>query len=50
MRARIRPSKDKESNWQPAPNGHFSLYVRAYWGKPAILDGPWRPPKIVKTN
>jgi hypothetical protein len=44
------PSKDKESNWLPAPNGHFSLYVRAYWGKQAILDGSWQPPKIVKTN
>ena len=44
------PGKDRESNWLPAPNGHFSLYVRAYWGKPAILDGSWQPPKIVKTN
>jgi hypothetical protein len=42
------PGKDKESNWLPAPNGHFSLYVRAYWGKQPILDGSWQPPKIVK--
>ena len=27
------PGKDRESNWLPAPNGHFSLYIRAYWGK-----------------
>jgi hypothetical protein len=27
-----------------------SLYIRAYWGKQAILDGSWQPPKIVKTN
>ena len=26
------PDADKESNWLPAPNGHFSLYIRAYWG------------------
>lgn len=40
------PGKDKESNWLPAPNGTFSLYIRAYWGKQAILDGSWQPPKI----
>jgi hypothetical protein len=44
------PSKENESNWLPAPNGHFSLYIRAYWGNQAILDGSWQPPKIVKTN
>ena len=44
------PGKDKESNWLPAPNGYFSLYIRAYWGKQAILDGSWQPPKIVKMN
>jgi hypothetical protein len=40
------PGKDKESNWLPAPEGHFSLYIRAYWGKAAILDGSWKPPVI----
>ncbi|HQR23071.1 MAG TPA: DUF1214 domain-containing protein [Burkholderiaceae bacterium] len=40
------PGKDKESNWLPAPGSPFSLYIRAYWGKPAILDGSWQPPKI----
>ena len=30
--------------------GHFSLYIRGYWGKQPILDGSWQPPKIVKTN
>lgn len=40
------PGRDKESNWLPAPKGHFSLYLRAYWGKQAILDGSWQPPKI----
>jgi hypothetical protein len=39
---------DKESNWLPAPNGHFSLYIRAYWGKESILDGSWKPPVIRK--
>jgi hypothetical protein len=40
------PSKDKESNWLPAPNGTFSLYIRAYWPDKAILDGTWLPPKV----
>jgi hypothetical protein len=40
------PGKDKESNWLPAPEGHFSLYIRAYWGKDGILDGSWKPPTI----
>ncbi|MGC4013459.1 MAG: DUF1254 domain-containing protein [Luteolibacter sp.] len=43
------PGKDKESNWLPAPEGHFSLYIRAYWGKEAILDGSWKPP-VVKAS
>jgi hypothetical protein len=40
------PGADKEANWLPAPEGAFSLYIRAYWGKEAILDGSWQPPKI----
>lgn len=40
------PGADKESNWLPAPEGPFSLYIRAYWGKEPILDGTWQPPKI----
>lgn len=40
------PGADKESNWLPAPEGPFSLYIRAYWGQEPILDGSWQPPKI----
>lgn len=40
------PGVDKETNWLPAPEGHFSLYIRAYWGKQGILDGSWKPPVI----
>jgi hypothetical protein len=40
------PGKDKESNWLPAPNGAFSLYIRAYWPEKAILDGQWKPPIV----
>lgn len=40
------PGGDHESNWLPAPEGHFSLYLRAYWGKEGILDGSWQPPVV----
>ncbi|WP_110803449.1 DUF1254 domain-containing protein [Mycolicibacterium setense] len=40
------PGPEKESNWLPAPDGHFSLYIRAYWGEQAILDGSWKPPAV----
>lgn len=44
------PSVGLESNWLPAPRGFFSLYIRAYWGKEAILDGSWSPPIIERIN
>jgi hypothetical protein len=40
------PGADREMNWLPAPDGHFSLYIRAYWGQESILDGSWQPPVI----
>lgn len=40
------PGADKESNWIPAPPEEFSIYIRAYYGKQAILDGSWTPPKV----
>ena len=41
------PGAKQESNWLPAPDGHFSLYIRAYWGEEAILDGSWQPPAVL---
>jgi hypothetical protein len=40
------PGKDKESNWLPAPDGVFSLYLRTYWPKQSILKGSWMPPNV----
>lgn len=40
------PGEEKMTNWLPAPDGVFSLYIRAYWGEQAILDGTWQPPQI----
>jgi hypothetical protein len=42
------PGSDHETNWLPAPDGLFSLYIRAYWGKEGIIDGSWKPPVIRK--
>jgi hypothetical protein len=43
----IPPDDDElRSNWLPAPAGPFSLYLRAYWPQPQILDGSWIPPAV----
>jgi hypothetical protein len=44
------PARTKESNWLPAPNEPFSLYLRAYWPDQAILDGTWMPPNVEKVK
>jgi len=42
-----RPTDDRAvPNWLPSPDGPFSLYLRAYWPEPAILDGTWAPPPV----
>lgn len=43
------PGADKESNWLPAPEAPFSLYIRGYWPKPELLDRSWTPPTVTKT-
>lgn len=35
-----------QANWLPAPAADFSLYLRAYWPEPAVLDGTWLPPAV----
>ena len=42
------PGGDRQTNWLPAPEGRFSLYIRAYWGKEGILNELWQPPVIRK--
>jgi hypothetical protein len=44
------PGEDKESNWLPAPNGPFSLYIRAYWADKPNLDGRWKPPVVTRVQ
>lgn len=39
------PGTEREANWLPAPAGaDFSLFLRAYGPKSAVIDGAWTPP------
>jgi hypothetical protein len=39
------PPKEQRTNWLPAPtDAGFTLYCRAYWPKPQVMDGSWTPP------
>jgi hypothetical protein len=38
------------TNWLPAPEGSFSLYIRTYWPEAAIIRGKWTPPAVVKVK
>ncbi len=44
------PGADKETNWVPTPSDEFSLYIRAYWPKDAVLDGSWKPPMVQRES
>jgi hypothetical protein len=44
------PPQTQRDNWLPAPKGDFSLYVRAYWPKPAVTEGSWTPPAVVRVT
>jgi hypothetical protein len=39
-----------ESNWLPAPTGHFILWLRVYVPGQAILDGRYEVPPVVKAK
>jgi hypothetical protein len=44
------PGSRKQSNWLPVPAGEFSVTLRMYWPKEAMLDGAWKPPAIQKVT
>jgi hypothetical protein len=44
------PGKDKESNWLPAPNGPFLMFLRLFWPKPEALDGKWKQPPLQRAE
>lgn len=39
-----------ESNWLPAPDGYFKLWLRVYQPGAAILSGAYRVPPIVEVH
>lgn len=42
------PGAELESNWLPAPDSTFSLYLRAYGGQAGITEGTWVPPVVTR--
>lgn len=40
------PQEDRLGNWLPAPAGPFALFMRAYFARPALLDGQYRLPAV----
>ncbi|MED5295090.1 MAG: DUF1254 domain-containing protein [Pseudomonadota bacterium] len=44
------PGPQREANWLPSPDKEFSLYIRAYWPKDAIVNGDWVPPSIERND
>ncbi|HDS0923339.1 TPA: DUF1254 domain-containing protein [Stenotrophomonas maltophilia] len=44
------PPPHNASNWLPAPDGEFSLYIRAYWPEQPIIDRSWSPPAVSRTS
>jgi len=45
------PSDAQWPNWLPVPKAaDFSLFMRAYWPKAAVLDGSWTPPEVIKAS
>ncbi len=44
------PSKDKEGNWLPSPDGPFWIVLRCYGPDKSIIDGTWPTPQLVPTS
>ncbi|OBA71601.1 hypothetical protein A5641_02635 [Mycobacterium sp. 1554424.7] len=40
------PGRHSMANWLPAPDGNFSLFMRAYWPETGIMHGSWTPPPV----
>jgi hypothetical protein len=44
------PSKDKGSNWLPAPSGPFLMFLCLFWPKAEALDGKWQQPPLQRAE
>jgi hypothetical protein len=41
------PPQAQRTNWLPSPkDADFTLYIRDYWLKAAVIDGSWTPPPV----
>ena len=46
--SRDRPIGENASNWLPAPDGLFSLFLRLYQPSETVRNGTWALPQVVK--
>jgi len=44
------PSRDKETNWLPAPNGPFMMALRLYLPKAEAYNGKWAKPPLMRVS
>lgn len=44
------PGPELESNWLPAPDGPFYMFLRLYGPEKTVLEGEWTPPTAKKAN
>lgn len=43
-----RPDRSPAGNWLPMPHGRCSIALRTHLPEPAVVDGTWFPPPIVR--
>jgi hypothetical protein len=44
------PGEEKESNWLPAPEGTFNLFMRMYQPRQEVIDAKWAAPPVQKVG
>jgi hypothetical protein len=44
------PGEEKESNWLPAPEGTFNLFMRMYQPHQEVIDAKWVAPSVEKVG
>ena len=44
------PGKDKGSNWLPAPNGPFVMFMHLDWPKRELLNASWSQPPLLRVK
>jgi hypothetical protein len=45
-----RPERTPDGNWLPMPDGRCNVALRTYLPEPAVVDGTWFPPPIVRAG